>query len=267
MSDVVAQGYDLAERLSGRFAELCSGAGRSGAIAFASPSGVELLPEQRLRMNGLLQSAGLGEPLVAVSLALFYHANEVQAIPAAWQPHAAEPDQWNVYARAYLEVNRVLNGICDRLAAEFGGVAEKATIEGWAGSVSDVNEYYAHCVSHRAFAEAAGLGWRGKHGLIVTPEAGPAVRLATLLVPGEVHTVRRELSGCGECRACLDLCPILPRAGALAQGQQGLDYRERCRRRIARLGLEADVCGVCVRVCWEQVTTRTVGTTPAQNGT
>ena len=267
MTTSLAAGGGLPERLSKRFFQLCSVAGRSGAIAFVPPAGLELLPEQRQRLNALLQSAHLREPVCAASLALFYHPEEVRAIPAVWQTRAEEAEEWNRYARAYLEVNRVLNGVCDQLVSEFGGLGEKATIEGWAGSVSSVNEYFPHCVSHRAFAEAAGLGWRGKHGLIVTPEAGPAVRLATLFVPGEVQAAPRVLSGCGDCRACLDLCPILPRAGALSQGQQGPHYRERCRRRIAHLGLEADVCGVCVRVCWEQVTSGKVGVKPAQSGT
>ena len=43
-------------------------------------------------------------------------------------------------------------------------------------------------------------------------------------------------------RACLEVCPIL-------RPEEG--YRERCRRRIDALGLEDEVCGICVRVCWE----------------
>ncbi|HNR95456.1 MAG TPA: hypothetical protein PKJ21_07545 [Anaerolineae bacterium] len=257
----------LTGRISGRFLELVAQAGRRGAIAFTGLEGVELMPEQRQRLNELLEMAGLRPPVLAAALAVFYHPGEVQAIPAVWPTHPQDLDQWNRYARAYHEVNRVLNDICERLALEFSGVAEKATIDGWAGSVSNVKEYFPHCVSHRAFAEAAGLGWRGKHGLIVTPEAGPALRLATLFVSGEAAPEARHLRGCGTCRACLDLCPLLPREGAQTLGRKGGDYRERCRRRISRLGLEADVCGVCVRVCWESVTGKRAGATPAQNGT
>lgn len=252
----------LSECVRKRFLELCAEAGRSGAIAFTSARAVKLLPEQEQRLDGLLQSAGLKPPAFAASLALFYHPQELLAIPSTWQPHAKDPALWNRYARAYHEVNLALNSICDRLASEFGGVGEKATIDGWAGSVSSVGQYFPHCVSHRAFAEAAGLGWRGRHGLIVTPEAGPALRLATLFLSGEIKPMPQELSGCGECHACLEVCPILPRAGAAAPAQMNGDYRERCRRRISHLGLEADVCGVCVRVCWEKVTGRKGGVTP-----
>ena len=62
------------------------------------------------------------------------------------------------------ELNRSLNGIATRLAEQFDGVAEQATMEGWVKQVSHVNDYFPLCVSHRAFAEAAGVGWRGQPG-------------------------------------------------------------------------------------------------------
>ncbi len=256
------------------FLRLCARAGRKGLIAATPVEGVRLLPEQGRRLQMLLDSARIQREVCAVSLGLLYHPAEILAVPPVWQSVAGADDAWNAYAGAYTETNRALNHICDRLAREFGGVAEKATVEGWAGTVSHVDQYFAHCVSHRAFAEAAGLGWRGLHGLIVTPEAGPALRLATLFLPGKVAPHSRKLAGCGECRACLDACPILASHGADTTGPGRHDYREMCRRRITALGLQAEVCGICVRVCREQVIGRpstepiTGGTaTRAQDGT
>ena len=79
-------------------------------------------------------------------------------MPSSWQPKAAEGDRWNEYAQAYLELNRTLDHVSSVLATELGGVGENATIEGWAGKVQHVGDYFAHCISHRAFAKAAGLG-------------------------------------------------------------------------------------------------------------
>jgi epoxyqueuosine reductase len=112
------------------------------------------------------------------------------------------------------------------------------------GQVSHVNDYFPSCVSHRAFTEAAGVGWRGKHGLVVTPEAGPALRFATIFIPQPLLPNGKHLPGCSDCNACLKVCPIL-------RPEEG--YRERCRRRLEALGLEDEVCGICVRVCWEVV--------------
>jgi epoxyqueuosine reductase len=266
------------QEIERRFARLCSEVGREGVIGFTSVEGVRLLPEQAQRLqqklSGFSGEAGTakhaerntgstgrgsgreGSGFGAVSLGLFYQEPEILAIPATWQKSAGS-ERWNDYARAYHELNRCLDYVSSALAAEFDGVAEKATIEGWAGKVQHVNDYFAHCVSHRAFAEAAELGWRGRHGLIVTPEAGPAVRFATVFMPFQVQSQHRELAGCGDCRACLDICPILrrghpaPNAGRTPSTVR--DYREACRRRIYALGLAADVCGICVRVCWERV--------------
>ena len=113
-----------------------------------------------------------------------------------------------------------------------------------------VREYFPLCVSHRAVAEAAGLGWRGLHGLIVTPEFGPALRLASVFLPARIEAPPRRLGDCGSCRACLDVCPILRKGTKMADPGA---YREMCRRRIDLLALSADVCGICVRACWEAI--------------
>ncbi|MBM4430011.1 MAG: hypothetical protein FJ026_06625 [Chloroflexi bacterium] len=227
------------------FGQWCQRLERRGLIGFSSVEAAELLPVQEQYLRARLEPLRFAGPITAVSLGLLYREQEVRAVPAVWTSRAPADSRWNEYARAYRTLNRELNALVLALAEQFDGVAEQATIEGWAGRVAHVSEYFSHCVSHRAFAEKAGLGWRGRHGLIVTPEAGPALRFATLFLPGTVAARNRELVGCGECQACLQVCPILRRKG---------DYRDACRRRINALGLESDVCGICVRVCWETVT-------------
>jgi epoxyqueuosine reductase QueG len=234
-----------AEAIERLFGALCDEAGRCGVIGFAPVEAVRLLPGQVTYLERKLRALQQAEAVTAVSIGLLYHEDEVRAIPTSWQARARPEDTWNDYARAYGELNRLLNHFVRALADEFDGVAEQATMEGWAGTVEHVDEYFGHCVSHRAFAEAAGLGWRGRHGLIVTPEAGPALRFATAFVPERIRTRSRHLAGCGECRACVEVCPIL---------RKSAHYREGCRRRLVALDLEDEVCGICVRVCWERVT-------------
>jgi epoxyqueuosine reductase QueG len=240
----VTQKKLLKKEIEGAFRLLCEQVGRQGVIGFVPIEDVRLLPVQSACLRRKLDGLGPWSEITAVSIGLLYHESEILAIPAGWVGKPPEDGQWNWYARAYTELNRLLNEIATRLAEQFGGVAEKATMEGWVEQVGHVNDYFPHCVSHRAFAEAAGVGWRGKHGLVVTPEAGPALRFATIFIPQSLPPDDRSLPGCGDCNACLEVCPILrPEDG----------YRERCRRRIDALGLEDEVCGICVRVCWEAV--------------
>ena len=242
------------------FRRLCEQAGRRGVIGFVPVEDVRLLPEQsaylRRKLDGLgpvlseacpelcRRAEGPWSDITAVSIGLLYHEPEILAIPAGWVSKPPEDGRWNQYARAYAELNRLLNDVAGQLAGRLGGVAEGATLEGWVEQVKHVNDYFPHCVSHRAFAEAARVGWRGRNGLIITPEAGPALRFATVFVPQRLSPDNRHLPGCGDCHACLEVCPIL---------RQEEGYRERCRRHLGALGLEDEVCGICVRVCWEAV--------------
>jgi epoxyqueuosine reductase len=62
-------------------------------------------------------------------------------------------------------------------------------------------------VLETAFAEKSGLGWKGKHSLVINKEAGSWFFLAEIFIniPLEVDQSVEDL--CGSCSACINLCP------------------------------------------------------------
>jgi epoxyqueuosine reductase len=56
-------------------------------------------------------------------------------------------------------------------------------------------------------ARKAGLGWRGKHTLLLNRESGSTFFLGEILVDVPLPIDQEEESHCGTCRSCIDVCP------------------------------------------------------------
>ncbi|MEA1987240.1 MAG: tRNA epoxyqueuosine(34) reductase QueG [Candidatus Marinimicrobia bacterium] len=63
-------------------------------------------------------------------------------------------------------------------------------------------------IFEKAWAVKAGIGWRGKNSLLISPEYGSWIFLGILLVNVEFDRYSKTKKNlCGDCRLCIEKCP------------------------------------------------------------
>jgi len=62
-------------------------------------------------------------------------------------------------------------------------------------------------VMEKPLAQAAGLGWQGKHSNLLSRDLGNWVFLGAIFTTLEMPPDAPGAENCGSCRACLDICP------------------------------------------------------------
>jgi len=107
---------------------------------------------------------------------------------------------------------------------------------------------YAH-LSHRHAAMQAGLGFLGRSGLLVHPEYGAAVRLASVMTDMPLTTDSPLDMDCGKCKACVAACPanaIMIEGIDEFDGQACYNLLKQFEK---RRGVGVMICGLCIKAC------------------
>ena len=117
------------------------------------------------------------------------------------------------------------------------------------------DELIAGIFSQKLAAHLAGLGWIGKSCLLVTPDHGPRVRWIAVLTDAPLTPTGTPMEQrCGNCTACVDICPVQAFTGRPFDENEPREARfdaGACDRYFKELEVGGGpvVCGLCLFVC------------------
>jgi len=152
--------------------------------------------------------------------------------------------------RHYLHHYRMINWTLDQTALKISIALQNAGYSAMpipASQIVDWERQIAH-LSHKMIALRAGLGWIGRNNLLVHPEYGSMIRLATVLTDAPLKTDAPVNGGCGDCRRCIEICPV----GAIKDSHTEWN-KQACLEKLKYFAKAYNVgqyiCGLCVKVC------------------
>lgn len=165
------------------------------------------------------------------------------------------------YYRAYRDLNTRLNGLSALVesilvASGFPTQAFPATVP--QSALQALGNSLSASIPHKTVATRAGLGWISKNALLVTPQYGPRVRLASVLTRAPVPTALPMVAArCGRCERCVRACPAHALQGEtwrVGLPREALVDIWACQKKAEallwqRAGQHDTVCGICVAVC------------------
>ena len=151
-----------------------------------------------------------------------------------------------LYFHMYRQANFALDRLAFKLALEIQSTGYRAmTIP--ASQIIDWDRRRG-MVSHRLLGYTAGIGWIGRPTLLIHPEYGSRMRYASVLTDAPYKTGEPVEYQCGECTACIEMCPV----NAIKQSSHRFDV-DACYEKLSEFRklpfIGQHVCGICVKAC------------------
>ncbi|WP_370636839.1 tRNA epoxyqueuosine(34) reductase QueG [Afifella sp. IM 167] len=107
----------------------------------------------------------------------------------------------SVYARNR-DYHDLIKGALKRIGSRFSAEARRL------GLPDEIKVFVDTApVMEKPLAEAAGIGWQGKHTNLVSRDFGSWLFLGAFFCAAELPVDAPEEDNCGSCRRCLDVCP------------------------------------------------------------
>ncbi|MDD5614200.1 MAG: hypothetical protein PHQ54_03920 [Candidatus Omnitrophica bacterium] len=152
--------------------------------------------------------------------------------------------------KLYFHHYRVANMFLDRLSFKISLCIENKGFKALAIPASQIIDWkkQSSYLSHKKIAVLSGLGWIGRNNLLINPEFGARLRLATVLTNLKLPEAKPLDFGCGECFACLSACPVK----AIKEESDNFDHMA-CYNKLDEFRkndfVGQHICGICVKAC------------------
>jgi len=212
---------------------------------FCGMADLSLAHDEIVRQGG----EEIGKYPRAISLGIILPHAIVDQLPNRSDPAVAMSYLHHAYA--------VINARLDQLASLVAGRVQR---RGYAVMPMTVKEHHDNeriCAvfSHKLAAHLAGFGWIGKSCLLVTPQAGPRARWVSVLTDAPLEPTGEPMAQrCGDCRACVDICPVGAFTGEPFRPEDPREVRydaRKCQQYFAELAQAGrpPACGMCLYIC------------------
>jgi len=128
-----------------------------------------------------------------ISVAQRYLIEEVEDIPDKEQLYGkiAKYDVGNFYYEVKLKLKKIIDFINQETNFKYRSKNKSCYVS----------------LVEKPIAQRAGIGWYGKHGIIITEKFGSWVVLGEIITELELETDKPLQRDCGNCTICIDLCP------------------------------------------------------------
>lgn len=146
-------------------------------------------------------------------------------------------------------VKKRLKPLMQFITGQFGDVAMRAFVD-------------SAPVLEKAWAERAGIGWRGKHTNVIRQGAGSFFFLCEIILDLELEADAPATDHCGTCRRCIDACPTEAITPYGVDGSRCISYltielKDAIPKEFTgRMEGWAFGCDICQQVCpWNRFST------------
>lgn len=207
-------------------------AGKHGSMAW-----LENNTQLRTDPAGMLDGA---HAIVMVADMYASRANDNSETPTPGRGRVARYARGDDYHKT---IKKRLHSICDALRAQHPDAGFRAFVD-----TAPIHE--------REVAARAGLGWIGKHTLLINPRIGSWFLLGGFLTTLKLEPNRaHEPDHCGSCSRCIDACPTAAITPYSVDASRCISYLTIERREAIAAEFEASIgdwifgCDICQEVC------------------